>query len=107
LLAILSLVYKKPILGFDGLALIDAGLFALVAWRIHKMSRTWAIIGLVLYLLDGVERLINSPSGAIGVITIIIVLAFIGGIRGTFAFHRYNKHEAQTGTIVGEISNPQ
>ena len=95
LLAILSLIYKKPILGLDGLALVDAGLFALVAWRIHKMSRTWAVIGLVLYLLEVGERLVNHPSGAVGVITIFFILAFIGGIRGAFAFNRYNKEEGQ------------
>src|SRR5689334_15204908 len=68
LLAILSLVYKKPILGLDGLALFDAGLFVIVAWRIHKMSRTWAVIGLLLYLAEVGERLVNHPSGAIGII---------------------------------------
>ncbi len=95
LLAILSLVYKKPILGLDGLALVDAGLFALVAWRIHNMSRTWAVIGLVLYLLEVGERLVSRPSAAFGVMTIIFILALIGGIRGAFAFHRYNKQEGQ------------
>jgi hypothetical protein len=96
LLAILSLVYKKPILGLDGLALVDAGLFAIVAWRIHKISRTWAVIGLMLYLLEVGERLVNHPSGAVGFfLTIIFILAFIGGIRGAFAFHRYNRQEDQ------------
>jgi hypothetical protein len=91
LLAILSLIYKKPILGLDGLALVDAGLFALVAWRIYRMSRTWAVIGLLLYLLGAGWRLVNRPSAAVGVMTIIFILAFIGGIRGTFAFHKYQK----------------
>lgn len=95
LLAVLSLVYKKSMLGIDGLALIDAGLFVLVAWRIHKMSRTWAVIGLVLYLLEIGERLVDHPSGAVGVLTIIFILAFIGGIRVAFAFHRYSKQENQ------------
>jgi len=95
LLAILSLVYSKPIFGLDGWALVDAGLFAIVAWRIHKMSRTWAIIGLVLYLLEIGERLVDHPNGAIGIITIFFILAFMGGIRGAFAFHRYNKQEDQ------------
>lgn len=93
LLAILSLVCRKPMLGLDGLALVDAGLFALIAWRIHEMSRTWAVIGLVLYLLEIGERLIDHPSGAVGVLTIFFILAFIGGIRGSFAFHRYSKQE--------------
>ncbi len=100
LLAILSLVYKKPILGLDGLALVDAGLFALIAWRIYKMSRTWAVIGLVLYLLESGERLVSHPSAAVGVMTIIFILAFIGGIRGAFAFHRYNKQEIQPSQVA-------
>jgi len=100
LLAILSLIYKKPILGLHGFALVDAGLFALVAWRIHKMSRTWAVIGLVLYLLEMGERLVNHPSGAVGVLTIIFILAFIGGIRGAFAFHRYSKEDGKA-QVVG------
>jgi len=95
LLAILSLAYKEPMLGLDGLALADAGLFVLVAWRIHKMSRTWAVIGLVLYLLEVGESLVDHPSSAVGVITIFFILAFIGGIRGAFAFDRYNKEEGQ------------
>jgi hypothetical protein len=52
-------------------------------------------LGLVLYLLEVGERLVNRPSGAVGIITIIVILAFIGGIRGAFAFHRYNKQEGQ------------
>ena len=100
LLAILSLVYKKPILDLDGLALVDAGLFALVGWRIYKMSRPWTVVGLVLYLLEACKRLLRRPSAAVGVMTIIFILAFIGGIRGAFAFHRYNKHESQS-QLVG------
>lgn len=95
LLAILSLIYKKPILGLDGWALVDAGLFALIAWRIHKMSRTWAVIGLALYSLEIGDMLINRPSGAVGILTIFFILAFIGGVRGAFAFHRYSKQEGQ------------
>lgn len=94
LLAILSLIYKKPILGINGLSLVDAALFALVAWRIRKMSRTWSIIGLMLYLVEVGERVVNHPSGAVGVLTIIFILAYIGGIRGAFGFHRYTKQGA-------------
>ena len=91
--AILSIIYRKPILGLDGWSLVDAGLFVFIAWRISKMSRTWAIIGLGLYLLEVGERLVNAPGKAIGVITIVFILAFISAIRGTFAFHRYRKQE--------------
>ena len=94
LMAVLSLIYRKPIFGIDGLGLIDAGLFALVAWRIQRMSRTFAVIGLVLYLAEIGDRVLNGPSGAVGVLTIVFILGFVGAIRGTFAFYRYRKQES-------------
>lgn len=93
LLAILSIVYRKPIFGLDGLGLIDAALFAVVAWRISKLSRAWAIVGLVLYLVEIGFKLVTNPSGALGVLTIVFILAYLSAIRGTFAYHRYRRME--------------
>ena len=56
LLAVLSIIYHKPIFGLDGLGLIDAAIFALIAWRISKVSRTWAVVGLLMYL--------GAPAGS-------------------------------------------
>ena len=95
LLAVLSLIYQKPVFGLNGWSLVDAGLFAVVAWRIHKMSRAWSIVGLLLYLLEVGERLVSGVGGAVGVLTIVFILGFVGAIRGTFAFHRYRKVEGQ------------
>jgi len=106
--AILSIAYRKPILGLDGWALVDAALFAFAAWRIHKMSRTWAIVGLSLYLLEVADRFASRPGGAVGVLTIIFILAFISAIRGTFAFHRYRKQESHPESPVAATPpNPQ
>jgi hypothetical protein len=96
LLSILSIIYHKPVLGLDAWGLVDAAIFVLVAWRIYRMSRAWAIIGLVVYILEVGYKLLTSPSGAIGVLTVIFVLAYIGAIRGTFAYHRYNKTGSTT-----------
>jgi hypothetical protein len=75
-------------LGLNAWSLLDVALFLAVAWGIHRMSRTAAVLGLVLY---GVERLMmmaeNGPKGVI--LTVIFTLLFIGGVRGTFAYHRY------------------
>jgi len=91
LAAVLSIVYHKPILGLDGWGLIDALIFALIAWRISKASRTWAVLGLLMYLVEVGYKLATNPSGARGVLTIIFILAYINAIRGAFAYHRYRK----------------
>lgn len=78
---------------------MDAALFAFVGWRIHRMSRTFAVIGLVLYLAEVGDRVLNGPSGAVGVLTIVFILGFVGSIRGTFAFYRYRKQENQPQAI--------
>jgi hypothetical protein len=94
LIAVLSIFYHKPIVGLDGWALIDAAIFALIAWRISKMSRAWAVVGLLMYLLEVGYKLLTNPSGALGVLTIIFVLTYINAIRGAFAYHRYRKAES-------------
>ena len=48
--AFLSLIYAEPIFGLTPWSLADAGLFAVIAWKTYKMSRLWAVIGLVTYL---------------------------------------------------------
>jgi hypothetical protein len=93
LAAVLSIVYRKPMLGLDGWGLVDAVIFALIAWRISKVSRVWAIVGLLMYLVEVGYKLATNPSGALGVLTIISILAYINAIRGAFAYHRYRKAE--------------
>jgi len=93
LAAVLSMIYHKPILGLDGWGLIDAVIFGLIAWRISKVSRTWAVLGLLMYLLEVGYKLATNPSGALGVLTIIFILTYINAIRGAFAYHRYRKAE--------------
>jgi hypothetical protein len=89
LVAVLSLLYKKPIFGFNGWSLVDAALFVLVAWRIKKMSRTWSVLGLLIYLLEIVFNVATSKPGAIGVLTVVFILMYIGAIRATFSYHKY------------------
>jgi hypothetical protein len=91
LLAILSIVYHEPIFGLNGFSLLDSALFILVAWRIKKMSRTWAVIGLLLYLIEVGYNVAANRNGAIGVIAVVFILIYVGAIRGAFAFHRYRK----------------
>lgn len=88
LLAVLSIVYHQPILGVNAWSLVDSGLFVLIGWRISKMSRTWAVIGICLYVLEAISS-VGSRGGGIGVITIVFILAYINALRATFAYPRY------------------
>jgi|SRR5580704_1224082 hypothetical protein len=103
LIAILSIVYHRPVFGFSGWSLVDALLFVVIAWRIKQMSRTWAVLGLLIYLLEVSFNVATNKNGAIGVMTVIFVLTYIGAIRGTFAFHRYRRmtNAAQSPPAMG------
>jgi len=80
------------IFGFSKFALIDSFMFALIAWGILKMSRIAATAGLILYVFERMDAWINAGRlSDTFVIAILFILFFIGGIRGTFAYHRFKK----------------
>ena len=95
LVAILSLAYHKPILGLDGWALVDAGLLAVVGWRIARLSRAWAIVGLFLYLSNALISIGTRGLGvamvAPGIMAIVFFVVYLNVLRGTFAYHKYVK----------------
>jgi cytochrome bd-type quinol oxidase subunit 1 len=101
LLAVLSLVYQQPIFGLSAWSLADASRFVVIGWRISKMSRAWAVIGIALYVLEAVSSLANR-AGGIGVLTIVFILVYINALRGTFAYRRYT--EELQGTSEGQGS---
>jgi hypothetical protein len=93
LMAVLTLVYSKPILGLSGWALVDAGLFAVIGWRIGRLSRAWAVVGLALYLLEVLDSIGRHGFG-FSVVSIAFIIAYVNGLRGVFAYHKYVKQEA-------------
>ncbi len=74
----------------SGWALVDAALFGVIAWGIYRMSRVAAVAGLVVYILERIymQSALGAKAGAGIVVTILIILAFINAVRGTFAYHR-------------------
>jgi hypothetical protein len=62
---------------------IDAALFLIVAWGIHKMSRTAAVCGLVFNILSWWSQ---EPAGLVW--AAIFMVLYINGIRGTFRYHK-------------------
>jgi hypothetical protein len=81
------------------LSLVDAALFGVVAWRVWNGSRPWAVAGLALYCLEIVISVINRPPG-VGIFTVIVILALVNGVRGTFKLHQYVEARKQQEAMV-------
>ena len=89
LIAVIAVVRGAPVAGFDGWALVDASLMALIGWRITKHSRAWAVVALIYWAGVSIAKILSaSAGGPFGIVTVIILLAFVGGVRGTFAVHK-------------------
>lgn len=74
--------------------MVDAALFAVVAWRTWCGSRAFAVAGLSLYALEVLYNVVTHPPG-VGILTIIIMLALINGVRGTFGLHKFEEMKKQ------------
>jgi len=99
LLAVSSLFVGKPLLGVNGWSLFDAALFAVVGWRISRLSLPWTIVGTLLYLLESVAS-IGTRGQGIGVLTIVFLIAYINALRGVWAHRRYERDEAAVAVSV-------
>ena len=68
---------------------VDSAIFAAVAFGLYKQSRFAAVIGLVFYIIEKVDQFANAAGNIGSVFTsAIILLCFIGAVRGTYALHR-------------------
>jgi len=85
--------YNNPIiLGLDAWALIDSILFFIIAFSIWKLSRVGAVFGLLLYILERVDMWMYTESG-FSILTVLFVIMYIHGIRGTFSYHKLKSQE--------------
>jgi serine/threonine-protein kinase len=67
--------------------LVDTVIFAVFGIAIYKMSRVGAVLALLLYVVERVYMLSEwgvSPN----FLSLILLLMFIHGVRGTFAYHK-------------------
>jgi len=94
LLAVGSIFAGGPIMGISVSSLLDAALFGVVAWRVWNGSRPWAVAGLSLYCLETAVNVATHPPG-VGILTILILIALINGVRGTFKLHEYESARKQ------------
>jgi hypothetical protein len=102
----ISLWLDKPVLGMDAWAFADAIIFAIAGWRVWRLSRIWAVLALVIFVLETVYAVeVTSgrvpPAGAF--IRVVFTLALINSVRGTWTYRAFKKREsaAASGAVVG------
>ncbi|HEX9367133.1 MAG TPA: hypothetical protein VF921_10910 [Vicinamibacterales bacterium] len=86
-------IVNGPFLGFDGWSMVDAALMAVAGWRIKRHSRAWAVVAVVYWAYSIVIKVMTVPASATGgvLVSLFILMAFVGGARGAFALPRYQK----------------
>jgi len=83
------------ILPISGSALVDAAIFAAVAYGLSRHSRFAAVAGFVLFLIERIYMVIQTGTifGA-GVLGIVFLIGFLNGMRGAFAYHKLKSQPA-------------
>ena len=76
-------------------ALVDAGLFLVIGLGLLKRSRTAAVAGLALYILEQIVSLVQVGRFP-GVITVLISAILLSGVRASFAYHRMRKANVES-----------
>lgn len=71
------------------LGLIDAALFLIIGFGLRKMWRTAALAGFILYLIE--QGLVLAQGQFPGVLTILIAVILLNGVRASFAYQRMHK----------------
>jgi hypothetical protein len=93
--AVASFLAGSGITLFKGIgpaAWLDAAIFGVLGIGIGRMSRLASVGALALYV---VERIAMGPvAGMNAVMMAAMISAFAQGIRGTFAYHRYQQQSA-------------
>ncbi len=88
LYAVVGTLRISPLSSTSGL--IYSVLAACLGLMIRKMSRVAAVAALVIFMVDRLHSALGHriSSGAT-ILTILLTLALISGVRGTLAYHRY------------------
>ena len=84
---IMMLMVGSFVLAFAISAGISLGIYLPIGWGLHEISRTAAVIGLVLYLGDLAFSIYYFGPSLFEGLRIVLLIGFINGVRGTFAYH--------------------
>ncbi len=105
LFATVSVVTHASAMGIGAGAYVDAALFGLIAWRIRRRSKAFAVAGLCLFVLEKIFQYATQPQFAIVglALGVVLLMLFINGVRGTFAYHRMSSAQPPLPVPADEI----
>jgi len=83
-------------------ALLGGLMLLLLAWGLRKRSRTAAVLGALLYCTNIIVawELARARHPIASILQFFVILAFIHGVRGVFAWHRLSRHTPEE-TVEG------
>lgn len=81
-------------------AMITLVIYGVLAVMIYKMSRVAAVVALLLQLVNFVLLLVQQGLLGQSIAGILIILALINSVRGTFAYHQL-RHQRQE--VIQEV----
>jgi hypothetical protein len=81
-------------LNFGAWTLIDVGLSLGLAYGISRYSRASAVIMLIYYAIGQILVMVQLQKPP-NLVSLVFILCFFQGIRGTFAYHRLNQPKKQ------------
>jgi hypothetical protein len=87
-LTTLAFVVGNDNAAVNAMGFVDAAIFAGIAFGIRRKSRTAAVLGLVLYVSNVVYVFVIAGP-RLPLIPAFVTLAFLHGVRGTFAYHEF------------------
>lgn len=93
--------FGSEILNINLWGLVDAAIFAAIAIGIWRYSRVAATAGLALYILERVW-MFQANGRMPGILTLLLVLMFVNGIRGAIAHHELPAENEDDGPISPE-----
>jgi hypothetical protein len=104
ILALFAAAHHGDIMGVNKFSLIDAAVFAIAGWRLLRLSRAWAVVALVLYLMEAGFRLYEGAFTGIPLM-VVFVIALLNGVRGAFAYHQiYEEHLRKHGGMSAQAA---
>ena len=93
------------ILGVKTSALLDALLFAAIAYGLSRYSRFAAVAGFALFVLEKIYMLLHTGNIlSVGVLGMLIALGLFNSIRGTFAYYKLNGGAPSAGGVAEMLS---
>lgn len=97
--------FGVSIFGVKTSALLDALLFAGIAYGLSRYSRFAAVAGFALFVLEKIYMLLHTGNIlSVGVVGVLIALGLFNSIRGTFAYYKLNGGAASAGGVAEMLS---